>query len=431
MKDKKNNNYTIIGISILVLFIIFIFASRTPKKNVNSKFFNGETASEISEKYRIATFHESSGIENDMISKGGSYTVTGAHNCITVDTSDHVQLILVNADITCTKGPGISIKNADTVFFMINGENRITSTSTEKFEGAIYSPSDLVFSGEGSLTIASSESGIVTDDTLVINGGTYIITSQKTGMKANNNFAVVAGIINIDAKGKGIEARNSENSSLGYMVIDGGTFQINSEQEGISAATDLNIQQGTVTIETKGEVKGVSSKAIHAKNSINIIGGAYYIKSTEDGLYSEGNIEIENGSVTINARNDAIHATTLLEVFDGYYAVASKTGFIGTYIIINRGTFTISTVNQAIFASKKSVAYYPTIEINGGELSIEIISDNYNAIHSKGDLFINDGTLILKAKSPFYYGRKVDFKKGTIYVNGTEIKTIKKTPRKE
>jgi hypothetical protein len=239
-----------------------------------------------------------------------------------VNTLHDVRLILNDAIITCDTGPAIYIEESGDVEIVLKGENLITVTTTEEFEGAIHSKEDLVLSGDGNLTINSNYDGIVGRDNVVIEGGNYTIDAEYDGIKAKDD-----------------------------LTINGGTFTI---------------------------------------------------RNLDDGLKAKGKVEINGGTFELN----------------------SYEGIEATYILINDGKLSIKATDDGMNAGAKSDAYDIAIEINGGEITIDMGTGDTDAIDSNGDLKITGGTIVIVAQSPFDYDGKVTFTGGTVTVNGVEVTKI-------
>ena len=412
------------GISIVLITIIICFVIAFNKTKSTSIKSNKQSASEISSKFDSIDYGTSTSLEDTTITSGGSYNLEGEYSCITVSTTKDVQLNLNNATISCSNGPAINVEEADTVSITLTGENKITSTTTDKLDGAIYSTADLILSGDGSLEIESNYDGIVSKDTLVIKSGTYNIKVDDDGIRGKDNVAIVDGKFTIKAKGDGIKSTNEEDSSKGYVAIDKGEFDINSVTDAIQAETELVIKGGTFNIKTTGSTNNSSAKGLKATILIQIDNGDINIDSTDDGIHSNGNVTINKGTIEINSDDDAIHADGLVEINDGNITLTAHEGIEGTYIKLNGGDIKITASDDGINAGNKSNKYDTTIEINGGNITIDMGQGDTDAIDSNGNLYINGGTLTITAQSPFDYDGEAKYNGGKMIVNGEETTTI-------
>lgn len=209
------------------------------------------------------------------------------------------------------------------------------------------------------------------------------------------------------------------------LVLNGlGTLHISSSDNGISCKDDLKVTGGTIDITC-------ADAALEANDSIAIADGVINIDSDNDGLHAEnddddtvGYIYICGGTVTIDAGDDGIHATTICQVDDGDIIIDAAEAMEATWIQINGGNLDLAATDDGINAGRKSNAYTVCIEINGGELSIDMGQGDTDAIDSNGNLFINGGTIIINAQSPFDYDGEGAYSGGTIYVNGSQVDSL-------
>lgn len=300
--------------------------------------------------------------EDITIKEEGVYVVSGTAKeaTITVDVLDteKVQIVLDGASITNTDFPCIYVVNADKVFVTTtNSKNTLSVTGTFIADGetntdaAIFSKDDLVLNGVGTLTITSSDNGIVSKDDLKVTGGTYEITCSNNALRGNDSVVIYDGKFTIDSKDDGIHAENSEDTTVGYIYLGGGEYNI-------------------------------------------------------------------------TAVDDAIHATTILQIEDGTYTLNAAEGLEATYIRINDGEVVINASDDGINAAKKSTISTPTIEINGGNISITMAQGDTDAIDSNGNIYVNGGAITISAQFAFDYDGMAEFNGGTITVNGNEITTI-------
>ena len=158
------------------------------------------------------------------ISEGGSYKLSGKYSCITINTKEEVELILDGVNINCNDNPSINIKKSSKVNIVLKKENKIISNID--IDGAIYSKSILVFSGDGKLNIESNNDGIYSTKDITFESGKYIINSIDDAIHANGMIEINNGQFNISAH-EGLEAT--------YIKINDGILDIKALDDGINA----------------------------------------------------------------------------------------------------------------------------------------------------------------------------------------------------
>ena len=202
------------------------------------------------------------------ITTPGAYRISGKLSTgqIRIDLGDDayddpdavVELILDEADITCTLAPAIVFQNVyecdgnwdadnassavDTAtagaVLVLEGENHVSGSYVARIykdkegekklwkqDGAIYSYMSMNIEGTGSLDLDAENEGIDTELHLTINGGNINIRSGNDGINTNEdgvsvttinggNIHIIAGL---GDEGDGID-------SNGYLVINGGVI---------------------------------------------------------------------------------------------------------------------------------------------------------------------------------------------------------------
>ena len=173
------------------------------------------------------------------------------------DPNAVVELILDNADITCTVAPAILFQNVyecdgdwdedsassevDTsaagAVLVLEGENTVNGSYVAKIfrdngnekklwkqDGAIYSYMSMNVEGSGTLVLNAENEGMDTELHLTINGGNTRIYSQNDGINTNEDGVSVTtingGSLHIVA---GLGQEGDGIDSNGYLVINGGT----------------------------------------------------------------------------------------------------------------------------------------------------------------------------------------------------------------
>lgn len=205
------------------------------------------------------------------------------------------------------------------------------------------------------------------------------------------------------------------------VVLNGtGILNISSTDNGITSKDDIKITGGTINITC-------TSDALEANESIVMKDGNITINSKKDGLHAEndednttGYVYIAGGTLNITATDDGIHATTIAQIDDGTITIKAAEGIEGTYIQINGGTINITATDDGINAAKKSTFKTPTVEINGGTLTINMGQGDTDGIDSNGNIYINGGEINITCNSPFDYDGEGKYTGGKLIVNGSE-----------
>ena len=247
------------------------------------------------------------------ITEEGVYIVSGTleDGQIIVDASDSdkVQIVLDGVNINCETNAAIYVREADKVFITLaenssntlGGGNEYTQIDDNTVDGVIFSKSDLVCNGTGSLTIeADYKHGIVSKDDLVITGGTYKIAAADNGITAKDQIKILDGSFDIDAANSAVKAKNTDDTELGNIYIAGGIFTIEAEQDGFHATGSIVVDDGTITVNSGDD-------GFHAELDTIIRGGTILVEKSNEGLEGK-RVVVNGGDITVNASDDGINA---------------------------------------------------------------------------------------------------------------------------
>ncbi|MGB4659968.1 MAG: carbohydrate-binding domain-containing protein [Mobilitalea sp.] len=297
--------------------------------------------------------------EDVLIEEEGIYVLSGEVEevSVIVEAADDakIQIVFDGVNISNEDSPTIYVKSADKVFVTTtDSENYMEVTGTyiadgdNNLDAVIYSKSDLTLNGTGTLEIVSEQgNGVTSKDDLKVTGGTYIISSAEDGLEANDAILIYDGNFTITSNQDALHSENEDDSSLGYLYIYNGTFNISAGDDAIHGTSIVQIDGGTINVETCME--GI------------------------EGTY----LQINGGTITIYAKDDGINATA-----KSTYDVV---------IEVNGGTIDVSMGSGDTDAFDSNGDIY----INGGTISIEATS----AFDSDGTAELNDGDVTVNGET--------------------------------
>ncbi|WP_394871142.1 carbohydrate-binding domain-containing protein [Clostridium butyricum] len=380
-----------------------VHESKIPVTSANSESI-GKVDTYIELGASIKTEGSGVDIENNIvkITKGGTYSISGtlSEGQIVIEATklDKVYIVLNGVNITNSKGAAIYIKEADKAVIAMedNTDNYLTDGKTYAFEdenkdepnGTIFSKTDLVFIGNGSLTVNGNyDRGIVGKDDLQIENGNITVNSVGDGIRGRDSIVVTDGDIVINSGGDGMQSNNDENTEKGYVLIEGGNINITSNEDGIQGENNVYVRNGEIKINSGGgsdnnnshknqgpgenmgrnqEIsntssesleESASSKGIKANTGIIIEGGILNINSCDDSLHTNDSLIIDGGALEIQSGDDGIHSDNTLEINGGNINVSkSYEGIESESITINNGEIYVASSDDGINASGSSTS---------------------------------------------------------------------------
>ncbi|MGN0483413.1 MAG: carbohydrate-binding domain-containing protein [Lachnospiraceae bacterium] len=482
--------------------------------------YNEEDATKItfSDTSASASDPEAVTIKNDTavtIDKSGTYVFSGTckNGSIAVkkNTAD-VTIVLDGLDLTSTETAPISCKSSTGVQIIVKDgtQNTLTDTDADADEDdgqagiKVKKDSTFSISGTGTLTVngqkknaikaganvivtvkevtlnvTSAKHGISVEHKLNVESGNLNIIAENDGLKASpdtdtttdstttdttkstdtgssdsssdastdtseGSITLAADSCKIQAKGDGIQAAKD-------IQITNGTYDITASEDGIQADNDITIDGGSYTIQTNGgstttlNNDSASCKAIKAVNNITISGGTFDINSADDAIHSDAYVTVKNGTIKILTGDDGIHATTTLTVGEenttgpSIDVQKSYEGLESAVIYLNSGDISVVASDDGINAaggnsgtntsnpggqfpgfggSTGSSAY--AIHVNGGTINVNSGSDGFD---SNGNIYFNGGTTNVQsaaANGPGSDGFPLDHD-GTLAITGGTI----------
>ena len=115
---------------------------------------------------------------------------------------------------------------------------------------------------------------------------------------------------------------------------------------------------------------------------------------------------------------------SIFQIDGGSVTVAAAEGIEATWVQINGGDVSVTATDDGVNAAHKSSAYTPTVEINGGSLTIVMGAGDTDGVDSNGNIIINGGTISVTGGSSFDCDGTAQYNGGTIIVNGQQVNSI-------
>lgn len=385
-------------------------------------------------------------VENNVctISQPGVFTVTGGMTggqiIVDVDKTVYpdgvVELDLSGMSLTNTNTSPIYVASiADEVVIVAkNGtENTISDgesyTNADGDTGAVYSKDDIKFKGKGKLTVnGNAADAIVGKDDIKIYNGTLVVNAADDGIRGKDSVTIgntsddgtevdySALSVSVNTKaGDGIKATSTEVSStakqVGIVTINGGSVDIDSYADGISAEQffvmnggDLNIKtyEGSAyggTTATTGENTGGNTGGWGSRPSGNPGGpgmdgnanktdiSAKGIKAV--GLYDEagttwqsvGDITVNGGTITVDSSDDCLHCGGSMQLIGGELKLSSADDGAHADHDLTIGTKDSGRYDDVVIAVEKCYEGIEAQKIyqNSGSVIVNATDDGYNA----------------------------------------------------
>lgn len=365
------------------------------------------------------------------ITNGGSYTVSGflTDGRLIVDAKgQEVTLNLSGADITCSYSSPIYVYNSkQTTITLADGtENKLSDGESYSFDDSLsseideepnaclYSKSDLIINGSGSLLLSANyNNGITSKDTLIINDSTLDITAKNHGINGKDSNKATNANITVTSGGDAIRSTNADDSSVGIISLKDTNLNLSAGEDGIQAENSLTIDGGNYKIKSGGGSSTtpsteLSTKAIKSTGEMTINSGTFNIDSSDDAFHSNSNLTINGGIFTISTGDDGFHADETFTINDGDINIEkSYEGLEGARVEINGGNINLFASDDGINAAGGADGtneqpggpmdsfggnsdYY--IKITGGSL---VVNADGDGIDSNGDVTMTDGTVIV------------------------------------
>lgn len=332
------------------------------------------------------------------ITAAGTYRLSGeitdGQIVVNAGKDDEINLILEGftiANSTSSAIYGIQsgcitiTTEAGTENFVSDGETYQLETGEDEPDAAIFSKDDLIFEGEGTLTVSGNYAcGIRGKDDLTVLSGSYVVDAVKDGIKGKDSVEIEDGTLAINAGEDGIQASNEEEEDKGYVKISGGTIAVTAAAKGVKAFSLVEVSGGILEVDSEDD-------GIHSNGDVMISGGTFAIATGDDGIHADNQVVVDDGTIAITESYEGIEGLSI-DINGGVIDVVSEDdGFNSAGG--NDGSGNMEFGMRGGRGGAFEVAEGAYIRFAGGDVKIRA---NGDGIDSNGDFYLEGGTVVVE-----------------------------------
>lgn len=379
------------------------------KTTINESFAidnnNIEESIDISKANKITLNNDKATADNNCaqtdgafvtIEKAGVYLIDGSANNgqikVKAQDTDVVVLVLNGVDITNQSGCPIHIKKAQKAYIVPykGSQNKLSDTANYQFDAddtdgepdaTIFSKSDLLISGSGTLNItANYSSAIKSKDNLCITKANITATSVDDGIKGRDSLTIEDSTITLDTTNTAVKTTNDE-ENIGDMTLRDSKFTINSDNDAFNCKNNLYVNGGSFTI-------NAGDDAFHADATLSVNNGNINIEKCYEGLEGQ-QIKIAGGNIHIISSDDGLNSA------GGNDSSAFNGGRQDPFAVDMDATIDITGGYIYINSSGDGIDSNGTITMSGGTVLVDGPENSGNGALDYASTFTCDGGLLV------------------------------------
>lgn len=292
------------------------------------------------------------------LAEGTENALTGGESFTAIDDNNIDGVVYAKTDLTFNgagnlaisspAGHGIVCKD-DLVF---TGGNFTIQSASHAIDA-----NDSVRVSGGVITADAGKDGIHAENSddaslgyVYISGGTFQMEAEGDGISAGSSLQIGGGSFDITAGG-GSE-NGDKQSSDGYGGFGGGFGGMGGGMGGKPQRPGGRAATTTETTETAETTESTSMKGLKAGTDMKITGGTFNINSADDGVHANGSLYLENGALTVATGDDGFHAEETLSVTGGTVTIAeSYEGLEALHIKVSGGDITLTASDDGLNAA--------------------------------------------------------------------------------
>ena len=361
------------------------------------------------------------------------------------------EILLNGLNLTNKQGAAINNQSHKRTFVVVKGTNTLAdgasytqTPSDEDEKAAFFSEGQLVFSGDGTLTVnATGKAGITSDDYVRFMGSPTVKVTSSAGHGVRGKEAIIVsdGTVDVDVSGTGKKGFSSDTlvyigggvttikttgsagtvdgeltgvagikADLRFEMVDGvlDVTSTGTGAKGISGDNVAYFKGGTVTVNVTGDNYGSSSSGGGFGPGGGWGGGGGWSggqSSSDNSVASkaikfDGNLYVSGGKITARSnKHEAVEAKGVIQITGGeVYAYSSDDAINagGDFTVDGGAVYAQSTGNDALDANgnmyiKDGIVY--AVGTRSPELAIDANSEQQKKLYLSGGTVIAVGGL--------------------------------------
>lgn len=284
---------------------------------------------------------------------------------IYVRNADKVFITLPQGSVSTLSNGGsfvaIDESNIDAVIFSkddltLNGTGSLTVTSPAGH--GIVSKNELTITG-GTYDITAASHGLTGKDNICITAAELTVRAGKDGLHGDNAEEAEKGFVYIKDGTCNITCDGDGVSSSAFIQIDGGDFTVvsgggyeNGKDHGSDDWGRPGGRPRTGTSTTTTTEDSSSTKGFKAVGVVIVNGGTFNLNTADDGFHCNADLTVNGGNITVSTGDDGFHSDEKLTIAGGTVVIAhSYEGLEGLNVYVSGGNITITATDDGINAA--------------------------------------------------------------------------------
>ena len=331
-----------------------------------------------------------------LLIQGGDFTVTSGGDGLKSDNEDDLELgyiTIENGTFDITSGGDAVAAQTDVTitggdFTILSGGGHTVTIPDDLSAKGIKGLTSVMIE-DGEFDIDAADDAVHSNNDIAISGGTLTIATGDDAIHADLTIRIDGGTINITDCFEGIES--------GDITVTDGDIDITSDDDAITADYNVIITGGDFTLTSGGGSHGTipydgSCKGVKGLTNVRIEGGTFVINTADDGVHTNNSITITGGDLTIATGDDGVHADSTLTIDGGSINVTeSYEGIESPTITINNGTIRIMSSDDGVNCAG-GIGSNNYLYIHGGYVAVNAQGDG---IDVNGYITMTGGTVLV------------------------------------